>query len=357
MRVLIMAGGTGGHVFPALAVAEVLGQRGAEVHWLGAEGGREVRWVGQAGLPIHTVPVAGLRGKSLGARLKGVLSMMRALMRALGIVRRLKPDVVLGMGGYAAAPGALASRVLRCPLVIHEQNALPGMTNRVLARFATQCLEAFPGAMSRIAGHVELVGNPVRRTLIERSAEAAAAGSRTPLTILVLGGSLGAQALNEIVPRSLAEISVPVDMKVIHQAGEGKAGDCLEAYRKAGVEADVVPFIDDMGAAYAQADLVICRAGAMTLAELMVMGRPAILVPFPHAVDDHQYYNARYLADAGAACILRQSELTPARLGKTVQDLLSRPERLQEMGQSARSLARPEAAERIADILETLAHA
>lgn len=355
MKVLIMAGGTGGHVFPALAVADVLRERGHEVQWLGAENGREVNWVGEAGYPLHTLPVGGLRGKSWRKRLAGLVNMARSVIRALAVLRRTRPDVVLGMGGYAAAPGGLAAWLLRRPLVIHEQNARPGKTNQYLSRFATRVLEAFPGAMAN-SGGVELVGNPVRADLI-RAAQESPWPVVVPPQILVLGGSLGAAALNEVVPRALARLRDTRPLRVLHQAGEGKAQACQSVYREVGVEADVVPFIRDMAKAYAESVLVICRAGAMTLSELMVMGRPAILVPFPHAVDDHQFYNARYLADAGAACVLRQSELTVDRLASELEALLEEPSRLEAMGAAARTLARPESAQRIADILEATGHA
>ncbi|RMF15464.1 MAG: undecaprenyldiphospho-muramoylpentapeptide beta-N-acetylglucosaminyltransferase [Gammaproteobacteria bacterium] len=309
----------------------------------------------EAGFPLHTLPVGGLRGKSLRTRLSGLLNMGRSVFRAIGVLRHMRPDVVLGMGGYAAAPGGLAAWMLRTPLVIHEQNARPGKTNLYLSRLATRVLEAFPGAIPN-AGGVELVGNPVRASLIE-----AAAGQHWPMDIppriLVLGGSLGAAALNEVVPRALARLNAARPIRVLHQAGDGKAEACLSVYREVGLDAEVVPFITDMATAYSQSVLVICRAGAMTLSELMVMGRPALLVPFPHAVDDHQFYNARYLADAGAARILRQNELSARRLAEELEALLADPCQLEAMGNCARTLARPESAERIADILEATGHA
>ncbi len=343
-----MAGGTGGHVFPALAVAEALRAQGMQVFWIGTRRGMESRLVPEHGFEIEWVRIEGLRGKSLAQRLAGPFQLLGALLQAREILRRRGPGAVLGMGGFASGPGGLAARALGLPLVIHEQNSVPGMTNQWLARIATRVFEAFPGSFPG-GRRAIATGNPVRAPIaaIPEPAQRLAGRTGRP-RLLVLGGSLGAKALNETVPSALAMIPEQERPLVRHQAGEQTLEIARRAYAAAGVEADVIPFIRDMAEAYAWADLAVCRAGALTVSELAGAGVPSILVPYPHAVDDHQAGNARYLADAGAARLLIQKDLTPKRLAGWLAELLSDRPRLLAMAQSARRLARPDAVERIA---------
>jgi UDP-N-acetylglucosamine--N-acetylmuramyl-(pentapeptide) pyrophosphoryl-undecaprenol N-acetylglucosamine transferase len=352
--VLIMAGGTGGHIMPALAVAEVLRERGVAVRWMGTPAGLEARLVPVAGYEIEWITVAGLRGKGALALVAAPLRLARALWQALGAFRRVRPAAVLGMGGFASGPGGLAAWLTRTPFAVHEQNAVPGLTNRVLARLADRVFEAFPGSFERSG--VECVGNPVRAA-IERlpSPEARYAARQGPLRVLVLGGSQGALALNTAVPDALARLPEALRPEAWHQAGAKLLAAAEAAYAEARVAARVVPFIEDMAEAYAWADLVICRAGAMTVAELAAAGVAAVLVPLPSAVDDHQTANARYLADAGAAVLLPQYELTPDRLAAELERLLADRAALARMATLARGRAIPDAALRVADALVELA--
>lgn len=345
MKVMIMAGGTGGHVFPALAVADRLSRDGVSVVWMGTRAGIESRLVPAAGYPVEWISVAGLRRKGLLAWFKAPLAVMKAVLEALAALRRQRPAVVLGMGGFASGPGGIAAWLLRRPLVIHEQNAAAGLTNRLLSRLARCVLEAFPGTFpgGRFA---KAVGNPVRSEIFEcRRARQDGIPERPHL--LVLGGSQGALALNEIVPAALARMAPDARPEVWHQAGR-----TLEAARRAYGDAQahirLDGFIDDMATAYAWADLVICRSGALTVAELAAAGVPAILVPYPSAVDDHQTRNGAYLQRADAAVIIQQSALTPEGLQAHLETLLSDRDRLATMGRSARECAWPEATARIA---------
>ena len=349
---LIMAGGTGGHVFPGLAVARALQARRWRVVWLGSPAGMEARLVPQHGIPIEWVRFSGLRGKGLSAKLALPWRLARALTQALAVLRRVRPAVVLGLGGYVTVPGGLASALLRRPLVLHEQNSVAGLANRLLARLADRVLVAFPGALPG----AQWCGNPVRAELAALPAPEARYAPRTgPLRLLVVGGSLGAQALNDTVPAALARLRACTRPVVTHQSGRQHLQALQARYGAAGVDAHAVDFIDDMRAAYAEADLVVCRAGAMTVAELAAVGVAAVLVPFPHAVDDHQTSNARFLAERGAALLVPQSELTAESLAA----LLGRLDRAQlcAMAQRARALARPDAAERVADACERAADA
>lgn len=341
-RVLIMAGGTGGHVFPALAVADELRRRGCTVTWLGTRRGIEARLVPARDFPIVHVAVAGMRGKGLGRKLLAAAQLLRALAQALLALRRLRPQVVLGFGGFAAGPGGVAARLLGIPLVIHEQNAIAGSTNRLLARIATRVLAAFPGAL---AGG-EHCGNPVRAEIAALPARTAAVGERPRL--LILGGSLGAQALNTQAPAALALLAPDRRPEVWHQCGREHLAATNSSYAAAAVSARIEPFIDDMAAAYGWADLVLCRAGALTVSELAAAGVGAILVPFPHAIDDHQTHNGQWLVDAGAALLIQQRELSADRLANLLARLLADPARLRAMGHRARARALPDAAAAVA---------
>lgn len=345
--VMIMAGGTGGHVFPALAVADWLRSRGVEVTWMGTRSGLEARVVPAAGIPIEWVQVTGLRGKGVAGWLLAPLRLVRALVQAIGILRRCRPRAVLGMGGFVTGPGGLASWLLRTPLLVHEQNAIPGLTNRLLARLAGRVMEAFPGSF-RAGPKVMTTGNPVRKAIAalpepgERLANAHAS-----LHLLVVGGSLGAVAINAVVPEAVAALSPEQRPAIWHQAGERNLETARARYREAGLEARVVPFIEEMAEAYAWADLVLCRAGALTIAELAAVGVPALLVPYPHAVDDHQTANARWLVEAGAAELIPQPLLSAARLTEHLQQLACDRERLLAMAEAARRVARPCATEQV----------
>lgn len=348
--VLIMAGGTGGHVFPALAVAEVLRARSCRVVWLGTRSGIEARLVPAAGIPIEWVRVSGLRGKGLGSWLAAPLQLLQAHGDALGAIRRTRPDVVLGLGGFVAGPGGLAARLLGLPLVIHEQNAVAGLTNRILARFAHAVAEAFPGSFGPSVGAVP-VGNPVRQAIEALAAGAAARAPHAPRRLLVFGGSQGAAALNRIVPAALALLAPAERPAVLHQTGRERHEGVATAYRALGLQAEVREFIDDMAAAYAWADLAVSRSGALTVSELAAAGLPAVLVPFPAAVDDHQTRNARFLADRGAAVLLPEARLTPERLAAELRNLLGPDARdLTAMAEAARRAAAPGAAEQLADL-------
>jgi UDP-N-acetylglucosamine--N-acetylmuramyl-(pentapeptide) pyrophosphoryl-undecaprenol N-acetylglucosamine transferase len=352
--VMILAGGTGGHIFPALAVAEVLRQRSIPVVWLGTRAGLEARLVPAAQIPLEWLDIGGLRGKGAGGWLRAPWALTRSLRQALQALRRRRPRSVLGMGGYVAGPGGVAARLLGIPLVVHEQNSVPGLTNRLLSGIAQRVLTGFDGVFGRRA---QFVGNPVRADIAGLPApEQRYAGHDGALRLLVLGGSLGARALNETVPAALARLPADARPAVRHQAGSRTLEIARQHYARHDVAGEVSAFIDDMAEAYAWADLVICRAGALTVAELAAAGLPAVFVPFPHAVDDHQSGNARHLVDAGAARMIRESELTPEALGDVLVELLAGRRVLLDMARRARALGRPDAAARVADICLEVAH-
>ena len=343
--VLIMAGGTGGHIFPGLAVAAELAARKIPVVWLGAEGGLETRLVPAHKIPLETLAIGGLRGKGLATKLAMPLRLARAVLAARAVLKRHAPRSVLSMGGYAAAPGGIAARLARIPLVVHEQNSIAGLTNRQLARHARRVLTGFDGVFAQ----GEWVGNPVRAEIAALPEPAQRYAGRTgPLHLLVLGGSQGAQSLNSALPEVLRRRGAKLPVVVRHQCGAKHLDKAQAAYLAAGIEAEVVPFEDDMAAAYAWADLVICRSGALTLAELAAAGAPAILVPYPHAVDDHQTRNAQVLVAAGAARLVPEGDDFVKRLG-VVLDEFGDHAALLPMAEAARRLAKPDAARRIAD--------
>ncbi|GMV28411.1 MAG: UDP-N-acetylglucosamine--N-acetylmuramyl-(pentapeptide) pyrophosphoryl-undecaprenol N-acetylglucosamine transferase [Rhodanobacteraceae bacterium] len=347
--VLIMAGGTGGHIFPGIAVADELRARGVPVLWMGAAGGLETELVPRAGIAIETLDIGGIRGKGLATKLRAPLRIARAVFAARRILRRVRPRSVLSMGGFAAGPGGIAAWLLGMPLLVHEQNRVPGATNRALARVARRVLAGFADAFATSQRAV-WVGNPVRASIaaLAMPAERLASQEMAP-RLLVLGGSLGAQALNARIPQALAQLSQDLRPQVRHQCGTKHAESTRAAYAAAGVEASVEPFVDDMAAAYAWADLIVCRAGALTLAEIAAAGVGAVLVPYPHAVDDHQTRNADAFVDAGAALRIAENEATPQRLTHELGRLLGDRARLLAMAQAARSLAKPQAAATIAD--------
>lgn len=356
-NILIMAGGTGGHVFPALAVARYLRDAGVEVVWLGTRRGLEARVVPEAGFPIEYISISGLRGKGVLGWLLAPVHLTIALWQAIRVCLRCRPGAVLGLGGFVTGPGGLAAWLLRRPLVIHEQNAIAGLTNRLLSHLALRVLEAFPGSFSATT-KTEQTGNPVRADIAALPAPAERiAEHQGPCRLLVIGGSLGAQALNEIVPQALAQLPVETRPHVWHQAGQNKDQATRQTYAASGVEGRVEPFIADMAEAYGWADLVICRAGALTVSELAAAGVGAVLVPYPHAVDDHQTRNALYLTEAGAGRLILQSELTPAALADVLRELLREGrEGLVKMASAAREMAKPTATQRVADICLEVMH-
>ena len=339
-NVLIMAGGTGGHVFPALACARLLRDQGYKVHWLGTRRGIEAELVPAAGFPIHYIDIQGLRGKGKGALLKAPFALSRALRQALALVKELKPIFVLGAGGYVTGPGGLAAWMRRVPVIIHEQNAVVGTANRLLANIAARRCEGFPGSFAE-DGKRRSTGNPVRDDIFEVPA-LDFDGSRRP-RLLILGGSLGAAPLNRIVPEAVSMLPLEERPEIVHQCGKQHVEAASDSYATAGVQAIVEPFIADMAGAYAWADLIVCRAGALTVAELAAAGRPALLVPLPHAIDDHQSANARFLAERGAAELLPQATLSGDVLAERLHTLFTRPEILQQMAVSARNQAAPNA--------------
>lgn len=359
-----MAGGTGGHVFPALAVARELRERGWKIVWMGTRQGMESRLVPQAGFDMEWITVGGLRGKGVGTLLWAPFRLVRAVTQAITIVRRLRPATVLGMGGFAAGPGGMASWLLRRPLVIHEQNAIAGMTNVMLSRLAVRVCSAFP---TTLAAHkpVTVTGNPVRREIGALAPPAERFRDRTgPLRLLVVGGSLGAQALNEMVPLAIAGWAAEFHPQIWHQTGEKHLATAQAHYRSAGVAARVVSFIDDMAEAYGWADLVVCRAGALTISELAAAGVGSLLVPYPHAVDDHQTANAGFLVDRGAARLVQQSELTAEVLTKLLLSMTGMGSGgvgpvdragLVVMAEAARAVAQPNAAQVVASLCEEVA--
>lgn len=372
--IMIMAGGTGGHVYPALAVAEYLRARGVSLFWLGTTRGIENRVVPQQGIELLTVRVSGVRGKGLRSKLAAPLKILAAILQALYICIRRRPAAALGMGGFASGPGGIAAWLLRIPLLIHEQNRVAGTTNRILARFAAQIMQGFPGTFEARAGAVT-TGNPVRRQIADLAGRKSRGQSkitpsgaedpdsedftltpsiptRTPfpprLNVLVLGGSQGARKLNRVAPPALDRLQRRVKLNVRHQCGERHLAETQRVYD--GLQLDQVrldPFIDDMASAYEWADIAVCRAGALTIAELCAAGLAAILVPFPYAIDDHQTANARYLRDAGAALLLPEDELTETGLENLLWQLFSTGDRLSELARNSRSCAFPDAAQAV----------
>jgi UDP-N-acetylglucosamine--N-acetylmuramyl-(pentapeptide) pyrophosphoryl-undecaprenol N-acetylglucosamine transferase len=343
--IMIMAGGTGGHVFPGLAVAEALRAREQRVVWLGTHRGLEAEVVPKNGFDIEWISISGVRGRGALAWLAAPFRIVWAVLQAVAVMHRQKPGAVLGLGGFVAGPGGLAAWLTRRPLLIQEQNAVAGTTNRILARFARRVFAAFPGSFPASV-QAEIIGNPLRGSIVAHAQTERPGQGK--LRLLVLGGSQGARVLNETVPRALARLPEALRPRVVHQAGR-LCDAAVAAYRDAGVEATCHAFIDDMAAAYADADLVVARAGALTLAELAAAGIGAVLVPLPHAIDDHQMKNAAYFAANGAAIVLPQSELDAELLARELESLLGDRQRLAEMARHSRGLASTNAAERLAE--------
>lgn len=380
--IMIMAGGTGGHVYPALAVAEYLRAQGVPLFWLGTPRGIENRVVPQQGIELLTVRVSGVRGKGLRSKLAAPLNVLAAILQALYICIRRRPAAALGMGGFAGGPGGIAAWLLRIPLLIHEQNRVAGTTNRILARFAAKIMQGFPGTFGDRAG-VSTTGNPVRRQIADLAGRETRGQSKitpsrandpdgedftlTPpsvasapgrLNVLVLGGSQGARKLNRVAPPALDRLQRRMKLNVRHQCGERHLAETQRVYD--GLQLDQVrldPFIDDMASAYEWADIAVCRAGALTIAELCAAGLAAILVPFPYAIDDHQTANARFLQDAGAALLLPEDELTETGLEDLLWQLCSTEDKLSELARNSRSCAFPDAAEAVGALCLEYAYA
>lgn len=354
--VLIMAGGTGGHVFPALAAARVLRERGFEPVWLGTERGMEARLVPPAQISMEWISFSGVRGKGIVTLLLAPFRLLRAVLQSIEIIKRRKPVVVLGAGGFVSGPGGIAAWLLKKPLVIHEQNAVAGMTNKMLARLATRVLEAFPKSFPQ-AIRAEAVGNPVRREIVGLPQPAERfAGHQGPLRLFVFGGSQGSARLNAVVPEALSLLPAELRPQVIHQAGERHYQQTSDVYKQRGVDGQVRAFIDDMASTYAWADLVICRSGALTVSELAAAGIGAVFVPFALAVDDHQTRNAQFLVNADAGVLIAEKELTADRLANELKKLFAGGrERLAKMAQNARGQAIVDADVRLADACVALA--
>jgi len=353
--IMIMAGGTGGHIMPGLAVAEELRAQGWKVVWLGSPAGMEAKLVPPRGYDMAWIRFSGVRGKGLARFVTLPVELLVAFWQSARAIFAHRPDVVLGMGGYVAFPGGMMAALFNRPLALHEQNSVAGLTNRVLAQVADRILTGFPDTFGGNR-RARWTGNPVRAEIAALPVPAGRYGGRAgPLSLLVVGGSLGAKALNDVVPQALARLAPADRPRVVHQSGVQHVSALEAAYREAGVAATVTPFIDDMAGAYAGADLVVCRAGASTIAELAAAGVASVLVPFPHAVDDHQTANARFLAGRGAALLIPQPELTPEKLAQVVRELTRGA--LAAMAERAREAAKPDATQAVAQACRELAHA
>lgn len=341
---MVMAGGTGGHIFPALAVAQELQAQGHRIVWLGSEGAMETRLVPQYNIPLETLSIKGIRGNGIKRKLLLPFTLVKTIAAARRIIRRYNVDAVIGFGGFVSFPGGIAARLCGLPLIVHEQNAIAGLSNKVLSHFASQVMYAFPQVFTNQNG---LVGNPVRADIASLTTPAQRfAGRQGVLNILVVGGSLGADILNKVVPQAMALLPESQRPNLLHQSGRNKLAQLQHQYAECGVKAECVEFITDMVSAYREADLVICRAGALTIAELTAAGLGAILVPYPHAVDDHQTANAQYMVKDGAAVLMPQTSLNAQSLQTVLADL-SREQCLQ-MAEKARALAQPDSAAKVA---------
>lgn len=351
---MIMAGGTGGHVFPALAVAEQMKARGFDICWLGTRAGIEARLVPEHGINLEFISVTGIRGKNILTLLKAPFLILLAIKQSVAVLRRYKPCVVLGMGGFVSGPGGLAAKLLGIPLVVQEQNAVPGTTNRLLAKWAARILEGFSGAFNN--PKAIFTGNPVRAEItalasIERQPDAGA------INVLVVGGSLGAVVLNEMLPGAMQQLSTVSALNIRHQTGKGRVEKVQASYDQNNISAQVDEFIDDMAAAYQWADVVFCRAGALTVSELACAGLPSVLVPYPYAIDDHQTANAMWLANNGAAIVMPQSDMTEQSIVKELTKIIADKKVLAAMSVAAKKCAVPDASARVADYCEEVCYA
>ncbi|MEF2913743.1 MAG: undecaprenyldiphospho-muramoylpentapeptide beta-N-acetylglucosaminyltransferase [Succinivibrio sp.] len=345
-----MAGGTGGHVFPALAIAKKLMDEGCQILWLGTRGRMEEQLVPKYGIDIEYIDVKGIRKNGVRTKLSAPFMVLKAVLQAKRVIKKFRPQVVLGMGGYASGPGGVAAYLQGIPVVLHEQNAKAGLTNRLLFKIAKRALLGFPGAFT--GSKVTVVGNPVRESIVKLN-ELVRDFTLNPLKISIIGGSLGARALNEIVPEALMNFKSD-SIKVVHQCGKGNSENVKKAYQKAAFDVSVSDFVDDMDDLYKNTDLIICRAGALTVAEVTCAGVPAIFVPLPTAVDDHQYKNASFVQKEGGAVIFRQHELTSEILFNTINDLNNNRAKLEQMSQNAKHCAKLNATEKAVEIIKEL---
>ncbi|MBL1141622.1 MAG: undecaprenyldiphospho-muramoylpentapeptide beta-N-acetylglucosaminyltransferase [Proteobacteria bacterium] len=357
-NILIMAGGTGGHVYPALAVADNLKEKGFKLFWLGTSKGMEAKVVPDHGYPLLKINVAGVRGNGILRLLYTPFMLVIALVQALKIMIKVRPVAVLGMGGFASGPGGVAAWLMRIPLLIHEQNAIAGLTNRLLAPFCVSIMAAFPGAF-KDSKKLTVTGNPVRNDIVAvpKPEQRYVERNLKLLKVLVLGGSLGARKLNEVIPKTFSVLGEEYQFEIKHQCGERHVTDTERAYKDHDVNVEVIPFINDMAEVYSWADIVICRAGALTIAELAAAGIGSILIPFPYAVDDHQTENAKYLASVDAAILIQEAQLNIEKLKEVLLKLYQAPEQLIQMAVKARSLAKPTATEDVAKICLEAIHA
>ncbi|SHG00830.1 UDP-N-acetylglucosamine-N-acetylmuramylpentapeptide N-acetylglucosamine transferase [Marinomonas polaris DSM 16579] len=342
-RVVIMAGGTGGHIYPALACAQSFKNKGVDVQWLGSKGGMEETLVPKHDIALHSLSIKGVRGKGVLGLLVAPFRILHAIGQAVAVLQKIKPDVVLGMGGFVAGPGGVAAKILGIPLVVHEQNAVAGTTNRLLSKVASLRLQAFDGALPNAIS----VGNPIRSDILEQRVRVSRSGVARPLRLLVVGGSLGAKAINDVIPQVLAEWPFTQRLDVWHQTGIRNFEAVSELYKEAKVDARVEAYLDNMDQAYYWADIVLCRAGAMTVSELAVAGLPSILVPYPHAIDDHQTANACYLEKVGAAYLLPQPQLGCEKIISLLSGFVESEETLLKMGEQAKLVARPNATQEV----------
>lgn len=354
-HILIAAGGTGGHIYPALAVADYLREKNIKITWVGTQKGLEHRVVPAAGIPLELISISGLRGKGLLNLIFVPVKLILAIVQVIKIFIKVKPDAVLGMGGFVSGPCGLAAFILHKPLYLHEQNAVPGLTNKVLRYLATTTMQAFPNSFKNES--VIAMGNPIRKNISKIVSPEERMGKRNEsIRLLIIGGSLGAQALNENVPLALSELSHELQANVWHQTGKNKLNATVKTYKKLNIEAKVTEFIEDMAKAYEWADLVICRAGALTISELANAGVAAILVPYPHAVDDHQTANAAYLTSVDAAIMIPQEQLVP-KLKESITELLEAGRtKLIEMANAARELSKPNATQDVAEVCLGVSH-
>lgn len=352
-KVVIMAGGTGGHVFPGLAVARVWQAKGVEVHWLGTAKGIESKLVPEADIAFHEITISGIRGKRAVSWLLAPFRITRAVWQAYGHLRAVKPDLVIGFGGFVSGPGGVAALLSRKPLIIHEQNAKAGMTNKWLARFAKVILQGFPGAFPE-GKHVKTVGNPVRADIEEAGVTRAREAMHRPWRLVVMGGSLGAQALNTLLPEALGLLPMDLRPEVIHQTGGKHIETTKSAYDSTGLNVKLVPFLKDMAQAYSWADMVLCRAGALTVSECCAAGVGAIFVPYPHAVDDHQTANAAFMVAQSAALCVPQATLSPEKLAGILRQFAESPPLRVAMAEAAYRLRNPKVAEKIVTLCEEI---
>lgn len=352
-KIIFMAGGTGGHVFPALAVARELAKRGFDIEWLGTKRGIEAQLVPAAGFPLHYLDIAGIRGKGLVAKLMAPWKLLCAVIQAAKIMLNAHPSIAVGLGGFASGPGGIAAKLLHLPLIIHEQNARAGTTNKWLSRWANKVLTAFPDVLA----HAVTIGNPIREDIVALPIpESRFAKREGPCRLLILGGSLGAQAINELIPATMHLLPASKRPLIRHQAGKRHHQATLSDYKKRQLDAEVMEFIDDVAAALAWADLVICRAGALTVSEIAAAGIAAIFIPFPHAIDDHQTANAEWLSQTGAAILQQQQDLNPEIMLQILEPLLNDRHGLVKMASKARAMAKPDATQRFADICQEFAY-